>query len=63
MPTYEYKCDNCEDTFEYYQAMSSDKLTSCTKCNTSGLRRLPGKGGYIKFIGGGFYCNEHGDKK
>ena len=43
MPTYDYKCEKCGDRFEYFQSMTSDRLTTCSKCGGP-LRRLIGEG-------------------
>lgn len=33
MPTYNYRCKNCEDIFEAVHSMS-ERLTCCEKCDT-----------------------------
>ena len=41
MPTYDYRCDTCENVFEVFQSFSEDPLSKCPKDNcgvaTSGL--------------------------
>ena len=32
MPIYEYKCDDCGQTFEAIQKISDKKLTNCRLC-------------------------------
>ena len=32
MPTYDYKCENCDHMFEYFQAMSDLPLKKCPEC-------------------------------
>ena len=32
MPTYDYKCQDCDHLFENFQSISSDRLTDCPKC-------------------------------
>ena len=32
MPTYVYKCSECNQTFEYIQKMSEEKKTDCPDC-------------------------------
>ncbi len=33
MPTYDYKCENCDHMFEYFQAMSDLLLKKCPECS------------------------------
>lgn len=58
MPTYEYKCESCGDRFEHFQSMSSDRLTTCSKCGGK-LTRLIGGGAGLIFKGTGFYCTDY----
>lgn len=58
MPTYDYACNDCTHTFEHYQSMSSDPLTTCPQCQGK-LRRLFGTGGALIFKGTGFYCTDY----
>lgn len=58
MPTYEYKCEQCDDHFDHFQSMSSEPLKSCKKCGGK-LRRLIGGGAGIIFKGSGFYCTDY----
>lgn len=51
MPTYDYECPSCDDTFEHTQTMSSGKLRKCKRCGQFGLRRLIGSGSLILFKG------------
>jgi putative FmdB family regulatory protein len=57
MPTYEYECRSCSHSFEAFQAMSEDPLTSCPECGGP-VRRLIGGGTGIIFKGSGFYVND-----
>jgi len=61
MPTYDYKCSNCDHTFEYFQPMSSAPLTECPKCKGS-LIRIIGKGSGPIFKGSGFYQTDYKSK-
>ena len=63
MPTYDYKCDDCEHMFEHFQSMSSELLKDCPKCQKSTLRRLIGKGGGIIFKGSGFFATDYRNTK
>jgi len=66
MPTYEYQCEKCKKSFEYYQSMKDAPLTTCPKerCRqkTWGkgkVRRLLGKGAGLLFKGSGFYITDY----
>ena len=58
MPTYEYKCQNCEKTFEFFQKMSDAPKTTCPSCNGT-LKRLIGTGMTPIFKGSGFYETDY----
>ncbi len=59
MPTYEYKCENCEHLFEHFQTMTSKPLRKCPKCGKNKLNRLIGSGAGIIFKGTGFYQTDY----
>lgn len=40
MPTYEYKCDACDHTFEAEQSIKDEPLKRCPKCEKDALKRL-----------------------
>ncbi len=61
MPTYDYKCEQCGRTFEYFQSMSDDPLTVCKECSGP-LKRLIGGGLGIIFKGSGFYVTDNKSK-
>lgn len=61
MPTYDYKCSNCNHTFEYFQPMSAAPLTECPQCKGS-LRRIIGTGSGPIFKGSGFYQTDYKGK-
>lgn len=50
MPTYEYKCKKCGNTFEKFQSMSDAPLSNCPKCNGP-VYRLIGPGAGVIFEG------------
>lgn len=62
MPTYDYKCKECDHLFEYFQAMSDELLKSCPKCNGQ-VRRLISGGSGLIFKGSGFYVTDYVKKK
>ena len=66
MPTYEYECEKCKKTFELFQSMRDDALTTCPedKCcmGTWGkgkVHRLIGTGAGLIFKGSGFYITDY----
>lgn len=58
MPTYDYKCNVCNYTFEYFQSMKDAPLTECPKCGGQ-LKRLIGAGAGPIFKGTGFYQTDY----
>ena len=62
MPTYQYECDECKHTFEYFQSMLDKKLTQCPQCKENKLHRLVGSGSGIIFKGSGFYETDYKKK-
>jgi putative FmdB family regulatory protein len=61
MPTYDYKCSNCQHTFEYFQTMSAELLTKCPECGGV-LKRIIGTGAGPIFKGSGFYQTDYKSK-
>ncbi len=61
MPTYDYKCSNCNHTFEYFQPMSAEPLTECPECKGH-LKRIIGSGAGPIFKGSGFYQTDYKGK-
>jgi putative FmdB family regulatory protein len=41
MPTYVYRCDDCDLEFEIVQSFSESKLTLCQECQKNSLYRVP----------------------
>ncbi len=40
MPTYTYKCNECEHQFEIVQKMTDDKLVECPECKEPALGKV-----------------------
>jgi putative FmdB family regulatory protein len=66
MPTYEYQCEKCNQTFEAFQSMKDDAFAVCPKqlCRlpTWGegkVKRLLGTGAGLIFKGSGFYTTDY----
>jgi len=61
MPTYAYKCKDCNHEFETMQKMTDDPLTECPKCHGPLTRLLFPVG--IVFKGSGFHVNDYPNSK
>lgn len=59
MPTYDYRCNACEHTFEEFQMMSEDELVDCPECKKPDLERLIGTGAGFLFKGEGYYVTDY----
>lgn len=66
MPTYEYQCEKCNQTFEVFQSMKDEAFTVCPKqlcrLETWGegkVKRLFGAGAGLIFKGSGFYATDY----
>lgn len=57
MPTYSYRCANCDFAFDQYQAFTDNSLTVCSNCGQSQLRKVFNSIG-VSFTGSGFYRND-----
>lgn len=57
MPTYVYRCKNCEHQFETVQRMSDDPLKECPECKGEVSRLLFPPA--ISFKGSGFHVNDY----
>ena len=53
MPTYSYRCTECDNAFDIQQAFSDDTLTVCPTCQGV-LRKVFSPIG-VSFTGSGFY--------
>lgn len=53
MPTYSYRCTECDHAFDIRQEFSDDSLTVCPECSGK-LRKVFGSLG-VTFSGSGFY--------
>ncbi len=62
MPTYDYICKNCDNTFEFFQTMSADPITICPACKGD-LRRIVSGGTGLIFKGSGFYLTDYKKNK
>lgn len=58
MPTYDYRCKDCNSTFEHFQKMTDKPLEVCDACGGE-LKRLIGAGLGPIFKGTGFYQTDY----
>lgn len=58
MPTYDYKCLVCNNSFEVFQKMSDENLKECPECGGN-VKRLIGAGLSPIFKGNGFYQTDY----
>lgn len=58
MPTYQYRCRNCDEFLEAFQKFSDDALTTCPACGEEQLRKVYNAVGVV-FKGSGFYKTDH----
>ena len=66
MPTYEYSCEKCGQTFEAFQSMRDEPFRECPKelCRLpkwghGKVKRLLGTGAGLIFKGSGFYSTDY----
>jgi len=57
MPTYQYRCRECDEDLEVVQSFTDDPLTKCPNCKKKALRKVFAAPG-IAFKGSGFYKND-----
>jgi len=58
MPTYDYRCTDCDHEFEVFQKINEEPVKTCPKCGGV-VRRLISGGAGIVFKGSGFYVNDY----
>ncbi|NUO80128.1 zinc ribbon domain-containing protein [candidate division KSB1 bacterium] len=58
MPTYDYDCASCNQTFEIFQSITAPPLDKCPTCGGKVQRRIHGGTGLI-FKGSGFYLTDY----
>lgn len=58
MPTYEYRCNECDELFEFFQKITDEPLKTCPACGGELVRLISGGMGVI-FKGSGFYTTDY----
>ena len=59
MPTYDYKCNHCDHSFELFQHMTEKPVKKCPACGKLKAQRVIGSGSAIIFKGYGFYQTDY----
>ncbi len=59
MPTYDYRCNSCDHTFELFQHITESPVKKCPACGKLKAQRIIGAGGGIIFKGSGFYQTDY----
>jgi putative FmdB family regulatory protein len=55
MPTYTYKCKECNHQFDIRQKISEDKLTDCPECKKVALEKIITGGTGFQLKGSGWF--------
>jgi putative FmdB family regulatory protein len=59
MPTYEYRCNACDNKWEEFQSIKAEPTKKCPKCKKTKAERIISAGGGIIFKGSGFYQTDY----
>ncbi|MES0488527.1 MAG: FmdB family zinc ribbon protein [Leptospirales bacterium] len=58
MPTYDYKCSECDSVFEKFHGINDSPNVECPECSSSAKKQI-GMGAGIHFKGSGFYTTDY----
>jgi len=58
MPTYDYKCNNCQKVFEMFHRINENPQIHCPSCGSIARKMLSLHSGLI-FKGSGFYITDY----
>lgn len=61
MPIYEYRCEQCNHTFEVIQKINENPLQDCPECNQPKLRKLVSTSAF-QLKGTGWYVTDFRNK-
>ncbi len=59
MPTYEYRCNACDNKWDEFQSITAAPTKKCPKCKKVKAERIISAGGGIIFKGSGFYQTDY----
>lgn len=59
MPTYDYRCGDCEHEWEVFQSITAKPKRKCPECGKLKAKRMIGPGAGIIFKGSGFYQTDY----
>ncbi|MEX0704633.1 MAG: zinc ribbon domain-containing protein [Planctomycetales bacterium] len=59
MPTYDYRCRNCDHRWELFQSIMAKPVKKCPECGKQKAERVIGPGAGILFKGSGFYQTDY----
>jgi putative FmdB family regulatory protein len=59
VPTYDYECGACGNTWEEFQQITENPKRRCPKCRRLKAKRLIGAGAAVLFKGSGFYQTDY----
>lgn len=63
MPTYDYRCGDCEHAFEIFSRKSTrPRARKCPECGGRAERQISGGAGFL-FKGEGFYITDYRSKE
>jgi len=62
MPTYEYRCETCDERMEVFAAMSDPPPAACESCGAAGLQKVL-HAPSIHYKGSGFYATDYSSKR
>lgn len=63
MPTYAYRCQECDHAFDAFQKITESPLIDCPDCKKNTLARIPSGGIGLAFKGSGFYITDYASDK
>ena len=59
MPTYDYRCGECNHEWEVFQSITAKPKRKCPDCGRQEAKRIIGPGAGIIFKGSGFYQTDY----
>ena len=59
MPTYDYRCKECQHVFELFHSPTQRPRDACPACGCRRKERLLGTGSGVIFKGSGFYETDY----